>query len=55
MSLLEKELEWIKVDTKSSPYSYQAFEEYVDSTKQYCKQVWNDGYEEVFELAGRKL
>lgn len=51
----EKELEWIKIDTITSPYSYQAFEEYVDSTHTYCKQVWNDGYEEIFELAGKKL
>jgi hypothetical protein len=55
MFLLERELEWIKVDTQRSPYPYQVFEEYVDSTKHYYKQVWNDGYEEVFELSGKTL
>lgn len=43
--------EWIKVAEHSSNYSTTAMEEYVDSTGRYCKQVWNDGYEEVFEIA----
>jgi hypothetical protein len=55
MSLLEKELEWVKIGEHTSPSSYLSFEEYVDTTNTYCKQVWTDGYEEVFELAGRKL
>ena len=51
----EKELEWVKVGEHESGSSYLAFEEYTDTTNQYCKQVWNDGHEEVFELADRKL
>lgn len=51
----DKELEWIKLETVTSPFSYQAFEEYIDSTHTYCKQVWRDGYVEIFELAGKKL
>jgi hypothetical protein len=51
----EKELEWVKVGEQTSPSSCLGFEEYIDTTNQYCKQVWNDGYEEVFEIAGRKL
>ena len=54
-ALVEKELEWVKIGEQTSPSSYLGFEEYVDTTNTYCKQVWNDGYEEVFELAGRKL
>ena len=54
-TLVERELEWVKIGEHYSPSSYLAFEEYVDTTNQYCKQVWNDGFEEVFELAGRKL
>ena len=50
-----KELEWIKIGEHHALSAAVSFEEYVDSTKQYCKQVWNDGYEEVFELAGKKL
>ena len=55
MSLKEKELEWVKIGEHKSGSSYLSFEEYVDTTNQYCKQVWNDGYEEVFELSGRKI
>ena len=55
MSQLDKELEWVKIGEHESGSSYLSFEEYVDTTKRYCKQVWNDGYEEVFELSGKKL
>jgi hypothetical protein len=51
----EKELEWIKISKKPLPYVPRNFEEYVDTTKQYCKQVWDDGYEEIFRLAGKAL
>jgi hypothetical protein len=43
--------EWIKVAEHSFNYSTATMEEYVDSTGRYCKQVWNDGSEEVFEIA----
>jgi hypothetical protein len=55
MSLKERELEWIKIGEKAPPSSYLAFEEYIDTTNTYCKQVWNDGYEEIFELSGKKI
>ena len=51
----DKELDWIKVSQKPLPYVPRAFEEYVDTTKQYYKHVWEDGYEEIFRLAGRCL
>ena len=54
-ALVERDLEWVKIGEHGSPSSYLGFEEYVDTTNTYCKQVWNDGYEEVFELAGKKL
>lgn len=50
-----KELEWIKIGEHHAFASTISFEEYVDTTNQYCKQVWDDGYEEVFELAGKKI
>lgn len=51
----EKELEWIKIAEHHALSAAVSFEECVDSTKRFCKQVWNDGYEEVFELSGRAL
>lgn len=48
-----KELDWIKVYNPPLPYVPRQFEEYVDTTKQYYKQVWDDGYEEVHMLSGR--
>jgi hypothetical protein len=51
-AMIDKDkFEWIKVAEHSSNYSTTTMEEYVDSTGRYCKQVWNDGYEEVFEIA----
>jgi hypothetical protein len=26
-------------------------EEYIDASGTFCKQVWNDGFEEIFEIA----
>jgi len=51
----EKELSWIKLYNPPPLYVPRNFEEYVDTTKQYCKQVWDDGYEEIFRLAGKTL
>ena len=53
--LKEKELEWIKIGEHTSPSSYLGFEDYIDTTKTYHKQVWKDGFEEIFKLSGRKL
>lgn len=50
-----KELEWISIGEHHAYAAAVSFDEYVDSTGQYCKQVWSDGYEEVFELSGKKL
>jgi hypothetical protein len=50
-----KELDWVKIPKKHTSYTYLDFDEYVDTTERFCKQVWNDGYEEIFELSGRKL
>jgi hypothetical protein len=45
------ELQWIKVADHSTPFAVTSMEEYVDSTGRFCKQVWNDGYEEIFEIS----
>ena len=43
-----KSLHWILVNVVSAYGT--TMEEYVDTTKRFCKQVWNDGYEEIFEI-----
>lgn len=45
----EKETEWIKVNEVSA--AGITMEEYHDLTGKWCKQVWNDGYVEIFEIA----
>jgi hypothetical protein len=45
-----KELQWIKVKEHSAIYSSITMTEYVDTSGKFCKQVWSDGYEEVFEI-----
>lgn len=45
------ELVWIRVGEQTSPYSCLIMTEYIDSTNTFGKQVWSDGYEEIFELA----
>ena len=47
--MLEKETEWIKVNEVSVMGT--TIEEYHDLTGKWCKQVWNDGYVEIFEIA----
>lgn len=45
----ENETEWIKVNEVSAAGTTMT--EYIDPTGKWCKQVWNDGYVEVFEIA----
>ena len=45
----ENETEWVKVNEVSAAGTTMT--EYVDLTGRRCKQVWNDGYVEVFEIA----
>jgi hypothetical protein len=45
-----EELVWIKVAEHNSCYSSTSMEEFIDSTGKFCKQLWNDGYEEIFEI-----
>ncbi len=47
--MFEKETEWVKVNTVSAAGTTMT--EYVDLTGTWCKQVWNDGYVEIFEIA----
>jgi hypothetical protein len=42
------EYKWIKINETS--VAGVTMEEYVDTSGKYCKQVWNDGYEEIFEI-----
>ena len=48
----ENETEWVKVNEVSAAGTTMT--EYVDLTGKWgkwCKQVWNDGYVEIFEIA----
>lgn len=45
----EYETEWIKIGEVSA--SGVTMIEYVDLTGQWCKQVWDDGHVEIFEIA----
>ena len=45
----EKEIEWIEANTISAG-GYTMIE-YIDLTGTWCKQVWDDGYTEIFEIA----
>lgn len=46
---MEPVLPWTKV----GEFGVGGFsaEEYIDASGRFCKQVWNDGYEEIFEIA----
>jgi hypothetical protein len=48
---VKKDLEWIKIGETSA--AGVTMEEFIDVSHKYCKQVWSDGYEEIFELSGR--
>ncbi len=41
--------EWIKI----SEYSAMgvSYEEFISADEKYGKMVWNDGYEEIYEIA----
>lgn len=43
-----KSLHWTLVNVVSAYGT--TMEEYVDETRRFCKQVWDDGYEEIFEI-----
>lgn len=42
-------MEWIWV--KYEQAFGNGFNEYISTDGHYCKQVWFDGYEEIFEIA----
>lgn len=42
-------LKWLKLANHSA--AGISMTEYIDSTGTFCKQVWNDGFEEIFEIA----
>jgi hypothetical protein len=46
---MTEDLEWVKVNEITD--TCIALTEYEDTTGTYCKQVWSDGYEEIFEIA----
>ena len=46
-------MEWIWV--KYEQAFGNGFNEYISTDGHYCKQVWFDGYEEIFEIAQRKI
>ena len=43
------EIKWIWVKTEQA--FGDGFDEYVSEDGRYCKQVWYDGYEEIFEIS----
>ena len=45
----EKETEWVKMNEIHS--FGVTMTEYVDLTGTWCKQVWSDGFVEIFEIA----
>ena len=45
----EKEIEWVEVNTICAGSTTMV--EYIDFTGTWCKQVWDDGYTEIFEIA----
>ncbi len=45
---MEPVLPWTKVGEFGA--AGVSAEEYLDASGKFCKQVWNDGYEEVFEV-----
>lgn len=42
------EIKWIWVKTEQA--FGNGFDEYISADGRYCKQVWFDGYEEIFEI-----
>ena len=46
---IEPILPWTKVN-EFGAFGVSA-EEYIDASGKFMKQVWNDGFEEVFEIA----
>lgn len=49
---MEPVLPWTKVGEFGA--AGVSAEEFMDASGKFCKQVWNDGYEEVFEVAEKK-
>ena len=43
-----KSLHWTLVNVVSAYGT--TMEEFIDETGRFCKQVWDDGYEEIFEI-----
>lgn len=43
------EIKWIWVKTEQT--FGNGFNEYISADGHYCKQVWFDGYEEIFEIS----
>ena len=47
---MANEIKWVFVQTMENGSTW--CDEYESEDGRYCKQVWNDGFEEVFEIAG---
>ena len=47
---MEPVLPWTKVNEITN-LAGPALEEYIDASGKFCKQVWSDGYEEIFEIS----
>ena len=45
-----KETKWIWIKRVEAYSSCAYFDEYVNEEETLCKQVWHDGYEEIFEI-----
>ena len=45
----EKKIEWKYIKTDGAYGT--SYEEYESTDGKYCKHIWSDGFEEVFEIA----
>lgn len=47
---MEENKEWVFLAYHNEPMCSNGFEEYVSKDGKWCKQVWDDGYIETFEI-----
>lgn len=46
--MLDKELEWVQINEVSAAGTTMT--EYIDTTGKWCKQVWDDGFVEIYKI-----
>ena len=48
MKIMFKNIKWVFVQYVGESFS-NGFEEYISEDGKYCKQIWDDGYIEIFK------